>query len=71
MRDEENTPRQMIPGINSACLSYSKHNPLVDDCIAVAERAELVLKNCPSAGSTMKDGNCQVEDSEKREASKV
>ena len=71
MRDEENTPRQMIPGINSACLSYSKHSPLVDDCIAVAELAELVLKNCTSAGSTMKDGNCQVEDSENREASKV
>ena len=32
------TPRKLIPCINFACLSYSKYNTLVDDCIGVAVR---------------------------------
>jgi hypothetical protein len=49
------TPHQMIPYIYSACLSYIKNKSIVDNCIVVAEHAELVLKNCPSR--TVKDGN--------------
>jgi hypothetical protein len=49
------TPHQMITHIYSACLSYSKNKSIVDNCIAVAEHAELVLKTRPSR--TVKDGN--------------
>jgi hypothetical protein len=38
---------------------------IVDNCIVVAEHAELVLKNCPSR--TVKDSNGRVKDGEKRE----
>jgi hypothetical protein len=59
------SPHQMIPYIYSASLSYKKNKSIVDNCIAVAEHAELVLKNCPSR--TMKDGNGRVKDGKKRE----
>jgi hypothetical protein len=61
--DEKITPHHMIRYIYSACLSYSKNKSIVDNCIAMAEHAELVLKNCQS--TTVKDGNGRVEDGKK------
>ena len=65
--DETLTPIQVIPYINRAYLSYSKHKSPMDNCIAVDEHGVLVPKNCPTNTRTVKEGNSRVEDGEKRE----
>ena len=58
-----------IPRVNNANMSSGKHKPVVQNCIGVNEIGlGLVLcKKCPSGMRALKEGNSEVEDSNKRE----
>ena len=55
--------------MNNGNLSCGKHKPVVENCIAVNEigLGMVLSKNCPSGISTLKEGNSEVEDNNKRE----